>query len=68
MDIHPVDFFNTESICQHPLAFILIKSKDIPEGPVIENEVVLKADETILFKLNGRINKPDITKKGFCTF
>lgn len=68
MDIHPVDFFNTESICQHTPAFVSIKNKDNPEEPVVENKVVLKADEIILFKVNGRINKTAITKKGVCTF
>lgn len=45
-----------------------MKNKDIPEEPAIENKVVLNADEIILVKLNGRINKADITKKGACTF
>lgn len=59
LDIHPADFFNSESICQFPPAFVFIKNKDIPEEPAIENKVVLKADEIILVKLNRRINKAD---------
>lgn len=68
LDIHPADFFNSESICQYTPAFVFIKNKDIPEEPAIENKVVLKADEIILVKLNRRTNKADITKKGACTF